>query len=392
MEDRISSSISFELSPEQKNMIDTVGDFARREVAPRVADYDRAEEIPRDLMDKMAGLGFMGGRIPEEYGGLGLDHVTYALAIEEMAKTCHIMGVLMSMPSGLVGAGILKYGNEDQRRTYLEPLARGTIFGGAGVTEPHSGTDVAAMETTVKRTDGGYVLNGAKIWTSNLQHASFFVAFATLDRSLGRKGICAFIVPSDTPGLTTKPFKNKLGFRPVATGDLVFQDCEVPAESLLGEEGHGLDVAMCAVENGRLSVAARCVGIAQACLRESLEYSRERIVFKQPISKFQLVQAKLTDMIVGVETARLLVMRAADAMHRGQPGRQLVSMAKMYASDVAMQSALDAMQIHGAYGCHEDYPVGRYFRDAKIMQIVEGTNDLHRGMIAEMELGYRPNR
>jgi glutaryl-CoA dehydrogenase (non-decarboxylating) len=149
---------------------------------------------------------------------------------------------------------------------------------------------------------------------------------------------------------------------------------------------------MCAVENGRLSVAARCVGIAQACLRESLEYSRERIVFKQPISKFQLVQAKLTDMIVGVETARLLVMRAADAMHRGQPGRQLVSMAKMYASDVAMQSALDAMQIHGAYGCHEDYPVGRYFRDAKIMQIVEGTNDLHRGMIAEMELGYRPNR
>jgi alkylation response protein AidB-like acyl-CoA dehydrogenase len=357
-----------------------------------VRDYDRDEKIPRDLLDQMAELGFYGGRVPERYGGLGLDHVTYALAIEEMSTVCHIMGLLMSMPSGLVGAGILRFGTEDQRERYLTPLAEGRAFGGSGVTEPHSGTDVGAMETTVERSNGTYVLRGQKVFISNLDLADFFLTFGTLDARNPRKGACAFIVPKDTPGLILRPFKNKLGFRPVMTGELILDECRVPAENLLGEEGQGLQVAMCAVENGRLSVAARSVGIARACLQASVPYASERIVFGKPISHLQLVQSKITDMLVGVETAKLLLLRAAEALDAGQPARKLLSMAKMYCSDIAMRSSMDALQLHGAYGCLDEYPVSRYFRDAKIMQIVEGTNDLHRSLIAELEFGLRPER
>jgi alkylation response protein AidB-like acyl-CoA dehydrogenase len=384
--------MSTELPVETHSIIETVGAFARGEVAPRVREYDRNETVPLDLLARMADLGFYGGTIPERYGGLGLDHETYAMAIEEMSTVCHMMGLFMSMPSGLVGSGILHYGTEDQIERYLTPLARGEVFGGAGVTEPHSGTDVGAMQTTVERSAGSYILRGQKIFTSNLTLADFFVTFGTLDPKHPRKGVCAFVVPKDTPGLTVRPFKDKLGFRPIATGELIFDECRVPAENLLGEEGQGLRVAMCAVENGRLSVAARSVGIARACLQSSTAYAAERIVFGQPIARLQLVQSKVTDMLVGAQTAHLLLRRAGQALDRGEPSRKLVSMAKMYASDIAMRSANDAMQIHGAYGCLDDYPVGRYFRDAKFLQIVEGTNDLHRAMIAELEFGYRPER
>lgn len=384
--------MSMDVSIETQNIVETVGSFARREVAPRVREYDREETVPRDLLARMAELGFYGGTIPERYGGLGLDHETYAMAIEEMSTICHMMGLFMSMPSGLVGSGILRYGTEAQLERYLLPLASGKAFGGAGVTEPHSGTDVGAMQTTVERASGAYILRGQKIFTSNLELADFFVTFGTLDPKHPRTGVCAFIVPKDTPGLVVRPFKGKLGFRPIATGELIFDECRVPAESLLGEEGQGLRVAMCAVENGRLSVAARSVGVARACLECSTAYARERIVFDEPIARLQLVQSKITDMLVGAQTAHQLLRTAGQALDRGEPARKLLSMAKMYASDVAMRSATEAMQIHGAYGCLDDYPVGRYFRDAKLLQIVEGTNDLHRAMIAEMEFGYRPDR
>jgi alkylation response protein AidB-like acyl-CoA dehydrogenase len=384
--------MSTEVSIDRHSIIETVGAFARKEVAPRVRQYDRDETLPTDLLARMGELGFYGGTIPERYGGLGLDHETYAMAIEEMSTVCHMMGLFMSMPSGLVGSGILHYGSEDQIQRYLAPLARGEMFGGAGVTEPHSGTDVGAMQTTVERSGGSYILRGQKIFTSNLELADFFITFGTLDPQHPRKGVCAFVVPKDTPGLTVRPFKDKLGFRPIATGELILDECRVPAEDRLGEEGEGLRVAMCAVENGRLSVAARSVGIARACLQSSTDYAAERIVFGQPIARFQLVQSKITDMLVGAQTAHLLLRRAGQALDQGESSRQLVSMAKMYASDIAMRSANDAMQIHGAYGCLDDYPVGRYFRDAKLLQIVEGTNDLHRAMIAELEFGYRPER
>ncbi len=378
--------MSVAASVDRDMLVGLVREFARNEVAPRVRDYDREESIPPDLLHKMSELGFFGGTVPVEWGGSGLDHVTYAMLIEEVSKVDHILGVLMSMPSALVGAGILAYGTEEQKRRWLTPLARGEIFGGAGVTEPQSGTDVAGMHTTYTRDGDDFILRGSKTWISNLDIASFFVTFATRDRSLRHSGITAFIIPRDTPGLSVHPFKNKLGFRPISTGELVLDDVRVGPEALLGREGEGFPVAMTAVERGRLAVAARAVGLAQSCLDASVAYARERIVFGKPIGDFQMVQKKLADMAVEIEAARLLVRRCAEALDAGKRGRAEASMAKMYASDVAQRAATEAVQIHGAYGASDEYIVGRAYRDAKIFQIVEGTNEIHRVLIAEQLL------
>jgi alkylation response protein AidB-like acyl-CoA dehydrogenase len=312
------------------------------------------------------------------------------MLIEEISRVCHIVGLVFSMPSGLVGAGILRYGTEEQKQRYIVPLVRGESCAGAGVTEPGSGTDVANMATSYSREGDTFVLNGAKAWISMLDVGDWFLTFATRDKSLGREGISAFIVPRESTGLTLRPYKNKLGFRPLATGDLVLENVRVPEENLVGAEGQGYDVAMAAVETGRLSVAARAVGLAQACLDASTSYARTRIVMGQEIGRFQLVQSMITDMTVGVESARHFVQRLAATKDAGgtRPRRE-ASLAKMHASDVAMMAATNAVQIHGAYGVSSEYPVGRYFRDAKVFQIVEGTNELHRAMIAEYALGYR---
>lgn len=370
-------------------LIALAGEFARKEIAPRVAAYDQAEKLPIDLLEKMADLGFFGGAVPMEDGGAGLDFVTFAQFIEEVSRTCHIMGCLLSMPTGLVGGSIADFGTPEQKERWLRPLAEGRIFGSAGVTEPRSGSDVAGMETTYFRDGDEFVINGAKAWISNLDIASFVVTFATSDRSLRHRGITAFIIPTDTPGVGLHPYKDKLGFRPLCTGEVVLDNVRLSADALLGEEGKGFSVAMTAVERGRLGVATRAVGVAQACLNEARTYARDRSAFGHPIADFQIVQSKITDMEVGVETARLLVKRAAEALDNGERARRLTSMAKMYASDVAFRSASDALQIHGAYGVSPDYPVGRYLRDAKVLQIVEGSNDLHRAVIGEMSLGLR---
>ena len=370
-------------------IVELAGEFARREIAPRVAQYDRDEMIPRELLDQMAELGFFGGIVPVEWGGLGLDHRTFAALVEEVSRTCQIMGTLVSMPSGLVGSGIARFGTDEQKERWLRPLAEGRIFGGSAVTEPQSGSDVAGMQTTYKKDGESFVLNGSKAWISNLDIAEFFLSFATMDRSLRHAGVTAFLIPRDTPGLELNPYHDKLGFRPISTGEVVFNNLRLGPDALLGEEGHGFEVAMTAVERGRLGVAARSVGLAQACLDEAVSYAKERIAFGHPISEFQIVQSKVTDMEVGVHTARLLVNDAADALERGERARRLTSMAKMYASDVAFRSASDALQIHGAYGVSPEYSIGRLFRDAKVLQIVEGSNDLHRALIGEMSLGIR---
>lgn len=376
---------------ERQAFLSTAADFMENEVAPRVAQYDLDEKIPRDILDKMAGLEFFGGVLPPEYGGLGLDYVTFAELIEEISKTCHILGTVVSMPSGLVGAAIEAFGSAEQKKRWLKPLAEGRIFGGAGVTEPRSGSDVAGMATTYRRDGDSFVINGAKAWISNLDVADFIVTFATSDRSLRHQGVSAFIIPRDTPGMTFHPYKDKLGFRPIATGEISLQDVRVGPEALLGREGDGFLAAMTAVERGRLGVAARSVGVAQACLDDTVAYAREREVFGRNIAEFQIVQSKITDMAVGVETARLLVRETARAMDEGRRARRLTSMAKMYASDVAQRSATDAMQVFGAAGVSPEYRVGRFYRDAKILQIVEGSNDVHRALIGEMELGLRSN-
>jgi alkylation response protein AidB-like acyl-CoA dehydrogenase len=320
---------------------------------------------------------------------MGLDYVTFVQLIEEISKTCQIIGTFVSMPSGLVGASIETFGTREQQDRWLRPLAQGEIFGAAGVTEPRSGSDVAGMTTTYKKDGGDYILNGAKAWISNLDVASFFVTFASMDRSMGRSGITAFIVPRDTPGLGLHPYKDKLGFRPICTGEVVLDDVRLGPEAVLGEEGGGWDVAMTAVERGRLGVAARGVGMSQACLEDTTAYARERVAFGRPISEFQIVQSKICDMSVGTTTARLLVHECARALESGARARQLTSMAKMYASDVAQRSAADAMQVFGAAGVSPDHRVGRMYRDAKVLQIVEGSNDIHRALIGEIELGLR---
>ena len=375
--------------PERKALLEAVADFSRQEIAPRVAAYDRAEELPRDLLAAMAELNIFGGVVEPEYGGLGLDYVTFAELVIEISKACQVLGTLVSMPSGLVGASIASFGTHEQKERWLTPLARGETFGAAAVTEPNSGSDVAGMQTTYVRDGDEFVLNGAKAWISNLDVASFFVTFASFDRSLRHRGVTAFIVPRDTPGLTLSPYKDKLGFRPLSTGEVSLADVRLGPEALLGEEGGGFPVAMTAVERGRLGVAARSVGVIHACLDDSIAYALERSAFGHPIAEFQLVQSKITDMAVGLETAGLLVRRCAEALDRGERARRLTSMAKMYASDVAARSASDAVQIHGAYGASSEYRVSRMYRDAKVLQIVEGSNDLHRALIGELALGLR---
>ncbi|MFI9834529.1 acyl-CoA dehydrogenase family protein [Streptomyces sp. NPDC051913] len=379
---------------EREEFLRLVRTFAQERVAPRIQEYDAAERIPDDLLAEMAQLGFFGGVVPLEWGGLGLDHLTFARMIEEISRVDHCLGVLMSMPSALVGSGLLAFGTDEQKKRWLIPLAEGRIFGGAGVTEPRSGSDVAGTRTRYERTGTGFVLRGAKAWITNLDRASFFVTFATKDPALGRAGLSAFIVPADAPGVLKNPVHNKLGFRPLCSGDLTFDDVELEADALLGEEGQGYSVAMNAVERGRLSVAARAVGLAQSCLDASVRYAGERVVFGQPIGDFQMVQRKIADMAVSVQAARLLTEQCAMAMQRGERARIEASMAKLYASDTAQTAATEAVQIHGAYGVSEEYGVARAYRDAKVFQIVEGVNDIHRLLIARNTLaaGGRESR
>lgn len=377
---------------ELEMLVLAVRGFARDRVAPGVVDRDREERFPSDLIREAGSLGFLGGAVPTEYGGAGLSYVQYAAIVEEMARVDQVVALAMTLPSGLAGAGILRYGSEEQRQTLIPALVSGETVAAVGVTEPSSGTSVADMQTTYRRDGDGFVINGAKTWISQIAECSWVLVFARHVDSNDRSGISAFVVPAGTEGLTLAPFKNKLGFRAISTGEVFLDDVRVPATSLIGEEGQGFAVAMTAVETGRLGVAARSLGVAQDCLDRSVEYAREREVDGSAIGRFQLVQSMITDMVVGVEGARAMIRRFAEMRDRGIRARREASLAKMHASDVAMMAATHAVQIHGAYGVHEDYHVGRHFRDAKVLQIVEGQNQLHRGMVAEYALGYREDR
>lgn len=382
--------MDFSWTEEQEQIRKTARTFASQEIAPYVAEYDAAERFPKEIIQKAAALGFMGGVIPAKYGGSELDFVSFTIILEEISKVCHAVACALSFPSGLAGSSILRFGTEEQKEKYLKPLAEGKGFAATGLTEPHSGTDVGSMETFARKDGDRYILNGSKAWISFLEVADWILTFATLDRANPRKGICAFLIDRDTPGLRFKPYKEKLGFRPLSTGDVFLDECVVPAKNRVGAEGEGLKVAMCAVENGRLGVAARALGLAQACLDAATKYARERIVFKQPIGRFQLVQSMITDMITGIEGARAATYRLAWLKSQGAvQARKEASIAKMMASDAAFMAATHAVQIHGAYGCSGESPVSRYFRDAKVFQIVEGQNQLHRSLIAETHLGFR---
>ena len=381
--------MDFTVTAEQQAILDVTRRFAQERIRPRVREYDREEFFPLDLYGEMAALGLTGGVIPEEYGGAGMDHQTYALMIMELAEVCQAMAAAATWASRVGGVSVLRFGTEKQKQKYLAPLARGEGPVAFALTETHTGSDVASMKTRAVRDGDHYILNGTKVWISMIGSCKWILTFATVDPSAGRKGITAFLLEPDWPGIVRNPFKNKVGFRPMETGELVLQDARVPVKNRLGAEGDGFKVAMSSVENGRLGVASRCVGMIRACLKLATGYAQTRMTFGEPLGKRQLVQSKITDMRVAYETARLLVLQTAWMKDQGDRAREQSSMAKMYASDVLMSSAEHAMQIHGAYGCSDEYEIGRYWRDAKFMQTIEGSNEIHRALIAEYQLGYR---
>lgn len=373
----------FELTDTQIEIRNVVRRFVDDEVAPRVVEYNRAGALPPDLVDKAAALGLVGGVVPEEYGGSGLDYVTWAITIEEVARYCTSLAAVIGYPSTLAGQGLLRWGTEDQKQRYLRPLASGECTAAVGITEPDAGSDAAAMRTAAKADGDTYVLSGQKTWVSNATICRWMLVFATVDPALGRRGITAFLVDRETPGLETRQIKHKLSNRISDTGEIFFNDVRVPADQVLGEVGEGWRVLLGAVNAGRVHVAARSVGIAQGSLELSTTYAQQRTTFGKEIGRHQLVQQMLVEMAVGVETARMAVWRAADALDRDpDAGSYWPSLAKLHASRVAMTSSHDAIQIHGAYGLSDEYHVERLFREAKMQEIVDGTSEIQQMIIA----------
>lgn len=382
--------LNFDLTDEQVQTREMVRKFAEKEIAPRVLEYNREGKLPKDIVSKMGEMGLIGGAIPTEYGGAGIDLVSWAISVEEISRVCSSMAIVVGGPSSLIGQGILKFGTEEQKQKYVATMARGETMGACGITEPNTGTDVSGIETTAVRDGDDYVLNGSKMFISNADECDWAIVFATMDKSLKRKGITAFIVERGMPGFSSRSIEGKLAWQPISLGELVFEDCRIPKENLVGEEMKGFKIVMSCLDMGRIFVSARAVGLTQACLEASVSYAKERITFGQPIATYQLVQKMIADMSVGVEVGRLLLYQVARLRETGaQRTTKYSSMAKLFNTDLAMKAATDAVQIHGAYGFTSEYHVERYFREAKGLQIVEGTSQIHTILQAAYALGIR---
>ncbi len=378
---------SFELSEEHKMLKDMVADFATNTLAPRAAEYDRSTEFPWDNVKAMAELGLLGINMPEDLGGAAMDSTSYVIAIEEIARGCASTAVIAAVQNGLVNLPIYKFGTPEQKAKYIPRLTSGEIIGAYSLTEPGSGSDAVAMQTRARREGDRYILNGTKVFVTNGMAASVFVVYATLDPALKSKGVCAFIIEKGFPGFTVGKHEEMMGVRASGTCELMLDNCEVPAENLLGKEGDGFKIALATLDGGRLGIAAQAIGIAQACLDYSLKYTQERQQFGKPIASFQMIQSKLVEMAVNIDAARLLLHRAAWLRDRGMRFTKEASMAKLFASETAMKAGIEAVQCLGGYGYTKDYPVERHFRDAKITQIYEGTSEVQRMVIARHLLG-----
>ncbi|MGH1257851.1 MULTISPECIES: acyl-CoA dehydrogenase AcdA [Bacillus] len=374
----------FKLSEEHEMIRKMVRDFAKNEVAPTAAERDEEERFDRALFDQMAELGLTGIPWPEEYGGIGSDYLAYVIAIEELSRVCASTGVTLSAHTSLAGWPIFKFGTEEQKQKFLRPMAEGTKIGAYGLTEPSSGSDAGGMRTTAKRDGDHYILNGSKIFITNGGIADIYVVFALTDPESKQRGTSAFIVESDTPGFSVGKKESKLGIRSSPTTEIMFEDCHIPVENLLGEEGQGFKVAMQTLDGGRNGIAAQAVGIAQGALDASVEYARERHQFGKPIAAQQGIGFKLADMATDVEAARLLTYQAAWLESEGLPYGKESAMSKVFAGDTAMKVTTEAVQVFGGYGYTKDYPVERYMRDAKITQIYEGTQEIQRLVISRM--------
>lgn len=375
-----------ELTDEQQMIRDLAMDFAKNEIKPVSGDLDREGRFPSELVRRLGELGFMGIFIPEEYGGSGLDTFSYVLALEEICKACASTGVIMSVNNSLVCEPILRFGTEKQKQKYLPPLSRGEKLGCFSLSEPAAGSDAGSITATAIRDGDHYVINGTKNWVTNGPEADVIILFASIDPSKRHKGITAFIVEKETPGVIVGRREQKLGIKASSTSQLIFEECHVPAQNRLGEEGQGFKIAMQTLDAGRIGIGAQAVGIAQAAFEEAVRYSKERESFGRRISEFQGIQFMLADMATRIEAARLLVWQAALMKDRGARITKEAAMAKLFSSETAMWVTTKAIQIHGGYGYTIDYPVERHFRDAKITEIYEGTSEIQRIVIASRVL------
>lgn len=376
--------MDFQLTEEQEMLRKMVRDFAEKEVEPTAAERDEEERFDRSIFDNMASLGLAGIPWPEEYGGIGSDYVSYVIAVEELSRVCASVGVTLSAHVSLASWPIFKYGNEEQKQTFLRRLAEGSALGAYALSEPGAGSDVASMKMTAKADGDDYILNGNKVWITNGSVADIYVVFAKTDADAKHRGVSAFIVEAGTEGFTYGKKEKKLGIRSSPTTELIFENCRVPKENMLGKEGEGFKIAMTTLDGGRSGIAAQAVGIAQGALDAATNYAKEREQFGKPIAYNQGVSFKLADMATETEAARLLTYQAAWRESEGLDYSKASAMAKLFAGDTAMKHTVEAVQIFGGYGYTKDYPVERYMRDAKITQIYEGTNEIQRMVIGRM--------
>ncbi|HJV44933.1 MAG TPA: acyl-CoA dehydrogenase [Bacillota bacterium] len=371
------------LTDEQEMMRKMVRDFAQKEIAPMIETMEETDEFPLQIIRKMGEYGLMGIPIPEEWGGAGSDFISYILAIHEIAKVSATVGVILSVHTSVGTNPILYFGTEEQKKKYIPKLASGEYIGAFALTEPNSGSDAGSIRTTAVKKGDKYILNGSKIFITNGGAADTYVTFAVTDPEKGNRGISAFIVEKDTPGFIIGKKEKKMGLHGSNTTQLVFENAEVPAENLLGHAGEGFKIAMANLDVGRIGIAAQGLGIAEAALDYSVQYAKERIQFGKPIASNQAISFKIADMATDVEAAKLLVYQAADLRNRGIKCGKEASMAKRFATDTAMRTATEAVQIYGGYGYIKEFPVERLFRDAKVTQIYEGTNEIQRIVISK---------
>jgi alkylation response protein AidB-like acyl-CoA dehydrogenase len=374
--------MDFEFSEEQKMIQQMARDFAENEVKPKAAELDKTERHPAEIIQKMAELNLMGIAIPDVYGGGGADAVSYVVALEEISRGCASVGVIMSVNNSLVCDPINTFGTEEQKKKFLTPLASGKKLGCFGLTEPEAGSDAAAQKTTAVLQGNQWVINGKKNFITNGNVADYCVLMAMTDKPKGYKGISSFIVDCKAPGFSVGVVEKKLGIKASGTAELIMEDCRIPKENLLGEVGQGFYVAMNTLDGGRIGIASQALGIARAALEAAAEYSKSRVQFGQPISKFQAIQWMIADMATELDAARLLTLRAAFLKDQKQRYEKEAAMAKLFASEAASRITTKAIQVHGGYGYIQEYNVERHFRDARITEIYEGTSEVMRLVIS----------
>ena len=379
--------MNLELTDEHRLIRETAREFADREIMPRARENDRNERFDLELVQKIADMGYLGAPVAEEYGGRALDYVGYGLVVEEIGRADSSARTVVSVQTSLVAGSIEQWGSEDQKRAILPRLCSGEWLGCFGLTEPGTGSDAASVATRAKKTDGGWVISGSKMFISLGNHAKVAMIFAQCDPEKKHRGVACFLVPTDSEGFSSSEIHGKLGLRASDTAELVLDEVEVGDDALMGEVGDGFKIAMSALDRGRYSVAAGCVGIAQGCLNESIKYSKERQQFDRPVASFQLVQELIADMMVETDAARLLVWRAGHLKDTGQPNTLETSIAKYYATETAVRCANAAIQVHGGYGYIDEYPVERYMRDARVTTLYEGTSQIQKLIIGRHATG-----